>query len=139
MLSFISINTGGAPIWCFSLQAGVVSTSAYPYMITKAFNVSPASDGTLTDLVLQLQGTKDATATITVQYQTSLATNTFATAQTYTDYTFTGDVEIIRVPFFVSAIHRSHHYRIKIIIQSATQSVYLFGLERRFRVVRRNR
>jgi len=139
MFNFVSINSATVPTWFFTTELSVTQSTTYPYVITKAFNTSPSEDGTLTALILQLKGTNAATANITVSYQTTDSGTTFTTIKAYSAQAFTGDTEIFEIPLLGSSIHRQHHYRIKIIIQSATYPVYLYNIERRFRVVGRSR
>lgn len=108
-----------------------------PYLITKAFNTAPSEDGTLTAIILQVKGTKDKKATITISYNLTVDGTTFTTIKQYADYTFTGDVETIEVPVPVAYIARSRFYRIKVAISSV--EVYLYNIERRFRVIGRSR
>jgi hypothetical protein len=137
--SFVTINTAGAATWFFSTDLGLTQSTTYPYLVSKAFNTNPSEDGTLTDLILQVKGAKDTTANITVQYQLTDNGSTFTTAKTYSAHAFTGDTEILQIPLHMSYIHRAHHYRLKIIVQSTVSPVYLYNMERRFRTLGRSR
>ena len=137
--SFVTINTAGAATWFITTDLGLTQGTVYPYIVSKAFNTNPSEDGTLTDLILQVKGTKDATANITVLYQLTDNGSTFTTAKAYTAYKFTGDTEILQIPLHMSYIHRAHHYRLKIIVQSTVSPVYLYNMERRFRTIGRSR
>ena len=126
--------------FCFSTTPVVLATTLYPFFITKAFNTIPSAKGTLSDMILEIQGEEDEQATVKVMYSTS-TTGTFTTIKEYTAYTFTGDVEIFTIPLPVSAIANVHHYRLKIEITPVTSgtTVKLFDIERRFRIEGRSR
>jgi len=109
----------------------------YPYIITKAYNTNPSELGTLTTLILMLSGTAGETADITVLYSLTTNADDFVELYHEEDYLFTGDVETIEIPVPVSAIANAHHYRLKII--SEGNVLYLYNIERRFRVRGRSR
>lgn len=103
-----------------------------PYIVTKAFYANPTDDGTLSAIVISLQGTKDDSADITVEYSKTIDDTDWTEVKRYEEYLFTGDIQRIYIPMPVSAIHNCSHYRIRITIAGADCSVY--GLERRFRM-----
>jgi len=109
----------------------------YPYIITKAYNTNPSELGTLTTLILMISGTAAETADITVLYSLTTNADDFVELYHEEDYIFTGDVETIELPLPVSAIANAHHYRLKII--SEGNALYLYNIERRFRVRGRSR
>jgi hypothetical protein len=138
MFMFVTIN-GTTPDLLFSQQLGKVQTNQ-PFVITKAYNTSPSETGTLTELLLMIKGTKDDTADISVLYSLTDDADDFVSIKEYEEHVFTGDVEILSIPVPVAYIANSHHYRIKIIVgDSYTFPVYLYNIERRFRVKGRSR
>ena len=139
MFSFVSINSAATPTWFFTTELGLTQGTVYPYIVTKAYNTNPSEDGTLTALILQLKGTAAATCNITVQYQLTDNGSTFTTAKSYSAQVMTGDTEIFEIPLLVSSVYRTHHYRLKIIVQSTVSPVYLYNIERRFRIIGRSR
>jgi len=139
MFSFVSINSAATPTWFFTTELGLTQSTVYPYIVTKAYNTNPSEDGTLTALILQLKGTAAATCNITVQYQLTDNGSTFTTAKSYSAQAMSGDTEIFEIPLLASSVHRTHHYRLKIIVQSTVSPVYLYNIERRFRIVGRSR
>ncbi len=127
--------------FCFGVGAtGVTQTiggvARVPYIITKAFQSLPSETGTLTSIILALKGTQANTADITVGYSLAETGDTFTTIWTYNNYAFSGDKEIIEIPVPVSYIANAHHYRLRIQITdfSSSNPVYLYNIERRFRV-----
>jgi hypothetical protein len=110
-------------------------------MVTKAFNSVPSETGSLTDVILQVQGTEDGTADIVLSYSLTADADDLTVIQTESDYEFSGDVEIISIPVPISNIANAHHYRLKISISDFTDTdgVYLFNIERRFRIIGRAR
>jgi hypothetical protein len=125
----------------YSKQLGCTQGTAYPFMVTKAFNSYPSETGSLTEVVLQVKGVATYKADVTVQYSLTDDASDFATIKTYDDYTFDGDVEILSIPVPIANISNAHHYRIKVIIGASTHAsgVYLFNIERRFRSKGRSR
>ena len=113
-----------------------------PYIITKAFSTIPSETGTLTDLVLLVQNTlAESLNTITVYYSLTESADDFVACYTATNRVFSGDIERISIPLLLSNIKRALHYRLKIIINPSASSttVYLFGIERRHRILGRQR
>ena len=108
-----------------------------PYIVTKAYNTNPSELGTLSDIILLLQGTKDETATIKVSYSLSSVADDFVLVKEYVDYIYTGDVETITIPMPIAYISNAHHYRLK--IEATSGSLILYNIERRFRVRGRSR
>lgn len=109
----------------------------YPFIITKAYNTNPSELGTLTTIILMLSGTKGETCDLDILY--SLTTSQYDFVSFYKDsgHVFTGDIETIEIPLPVSYIANTHHYRLKIIAKG--DAVYIYNLERRFRVKGRTR
>ena len=108
----------------------------YPYIITKAFNSNTSEVQTLTSLLLEVKKYNLNTSTINIYYSTTADGDDFVLFKTYTAYAFSGDVEILDIPMPVALIPNKHHYRIKIEVNG---SMYLFNIERRYRVRGRSR
>jgi hypothetical protein len=91
--------------------------------------------------VLQVKGVSTYTADITVQYSLTDDADDFIDIKAYDNYIFDGDVEILSIPVPIGNIANAHHYRLKIIIGSSSHAtgVYLFNIERRFRIIGRAR
>ena len=140
IINFISKNTETGYSFCFSMTTEVSPTAECPYLVTKSFNTLPSEQGTLTNIILQIQGTKNRTANIYLYYNNSIEpTSTFTLIKEFHDYKFTGDVEILDIPLPVSCIPRKHHYKLKIAIDSFSFPVFLYNIERRFRTIARSR
>lgn len=114
--------------------------SVLPFMVTKAFNTNPSELGTLTSLILQVEGTASETANIKLYYSVTSDTSDFVLFKTLSAYAFTGDVQIIEIPLPPNIVPNNHHYRIKVEIEPlATHGILLYNMERRFRVRGRSR
>ena len=109
----------------------------YPYLITKAYNTNPSELGTLTTLILMLSGANTEKANISVMYSLTTEADDFVEIWNDKDHLFTGDIEIVEIPVPVAYIANAHHYRLKII--SEGDALYLYNIERRFRVRGRSR
>lgn len=109
----------------------------YPYIVTKAYNTNPSELGTLTTLILMLSGASGESADISVWFSLTTETDDFVEVWNDEDHLFTGDIETIEIPMPVSSIANAHHYRLKII--SEGDALYLYNIERRFRVRGRSR
>lgn len=134
MLTIITqINT--VPDWYFGWQLSCKATSN-AYIETKAYSTNPSEIGTLTAILLMIGGTASTTANIIVSYSLTEDAVDFAAIKTYTALALTGDVQILTIPVPVAYIANAHHYRIKIEIDG---SVYLYNIERRFRIRGRSR
>jgi hypothetical protein len=127
--------------YVYANEQGCTQGVYVPFFITKAFNTNPSETGTLTEIILAIQGTNSETANIKVQYSLTVDADDFLDIRTFTGYTFNGDVEIISIPVPISNIANAHHYRIRVEIGnfSDTEGVYLYNIERRFRVKGRSR
>lgn len=108
-----------------------------PYIITKAYNTNPSELGTLTTLILMLSGASGEKADFSVLYSLTTTADDFVEIYSEEDHLFTGDIEIVEIPVPVSYIANAHHYRLKII--SEGDALYLYNIERRFRVRGRSR
>jgi hypothetical protein len=109
----------------------------YPYLVTKAYNTNPSELGTLTTLILMLSGANTEKANISVMYSLTTEADDFVEIWNDKDHLFTGDIEIVEIPVPVAYIANAHHYRLKII--SEGDALYLYNIERRFRVRGRSR
>jgi len=113
------------------------------YVITKAFNTNPSETGTLTALILMISSEKGVDKTprgrITVYYSLSATQDDFIEVYQEADHLYTGDIETIEIPMPVGAIANAHHYRIKIEVDTSYSPMYLYNIERRFRVQKRSR
>ena len=133
------------PYWVigyvFASGLGCTHSTTYPFIESKSYNTNPSETGSLTEVVLLLRGTVDCTALMKIQYSLTADADDFIDIKTFDSYRFTGDVEVLSVPVPVSLIANAHHYRIKIVIGNASSgpSVYLYNIERRFRVKGRSR
>ena len=138
---FNVISENDTQDYYYSKQLGCTQGTAHPFMITKAFNSYPSETGSLTDVVLQVKGVSTYTADITVQYSLTDDADDFIDIKAYDNYIFNGDVEILSIPVPIGNIANAHHYRLKIIIGSSSHAtgVYLFNIERRFRIIGRSR
>jgi hypothetical protein len=140
MFNFISVFSV-ANDYLFSMQLGRTQGTVLPFFITKAYNSNPSETGSLTEVLLEVKGTSSAVADIVILYSLTIAGNDFVAIKTYDDYVFNGDVEILSIPVPISNIANAHHYRIKVQIGNSTTppTVYLFNVERRFRLKGRSR
>ena len=102
-----------------------------PFIITKAFNTNPSEIGTLTNVILRMQGVADSTSNIYLLYSTTMDGDDFKEFKSFVPYTFNGDVENVDIPVPISYIANANHYRIKVIFSN---DVILYNFERRFRV-----
>jgi len=112
-----------------------------PFIVTKAYNNNPSDDGTLTDILLVIAGTATDNVAITVSYSITgrRTISDFSSLYTEAAHVLTGDIEIIRIPVSNAYVARAHHYRIKVGLEGLANSVYLYNIERRFRIVSRSR
>ena len=102
------------------------------YIVTKAFNSMPSQEGTLSSIILMVQGDADDTCDINVFYSKTTNGDDFVELYHAEDYLFTGDIEIINIPLPVAFVHNTHHYRLKITADG--DPLYVYNIERRFRV-----
>ncbi|MDD5540723.1 MAG: hypothetical protein PHG61_08535 [Candidatus Marinimicrobia bacterium] len=125
----------------FSYDMGCLDTNVLPYIVSKAYNTNPSESGTVTEVLLYIEGIKDAQAEINISYSLSANADDFIALEPSGGYVFNGDGEIITVYLPTFAISRAHHYRIKIEIKSANDAypVYLYNIERRFRLTGKSR
>lgn len=113
-----------------------------PYLVTKAFNTKPSETGTLTSIIIMFKGSlASITADFKVYYSLTESDDDFVELWSYDGYDFNGDVETIDIPCLQSAIARAHHYRLKIEIEPSVDAsyIYLYNIERRYRVMGRSR
>jgi hypothetical protein len=109
----------------------------YPFIITKAYNTNPSELGTLTTIILMFYGVRDESCDIDVQYSLTANQYDFVSIYKESGHAFTGDIETIEIPVPVSCIANAHHYRLKIIAKG--DAIYIYNMERRFRVKGRTR
>jgi hypothetical protein len=140
MFNFISIFSG-ANDYLFSMQLGRTQGTVLPFFVTKAYNSNPSETGSLTEVLLEVKGTSAATANIVIQYSLTVSDDDFVDVKRFDNYMFNGDVEVLSIPVPTSNIANAHHYRIKVQIGNSTTppTVYLFNVERRFRLKGRSR
>ena len=110
--------------------------SRYPYIVTKAYNSNPSELQTPTSLILEIKGSYLSTATINIYYSTTVSGNDFTLFKAYTSRAFSGDIEILDIPLPPNIIANNHHYRFKIEVNG---TMYLYNIERRFRIRGRSR
>jgi len=80
----------------------------------------------------------NVTGVIKIYYRTNPSV-AYTLLTTLTDV-YAGDLQRINVPVIGSAIARAHHYQLKIeVTTNLAFQPMLFGLERRYRVVKRSR
>jgi hypothetical protein len=134
VVAFVSVDsTAGS----FDMHYAIGHKNAdVPFIITKAFNANPTDMETLTSIHLLISGAAFTTGDITVSFSLSTTDDDFTVIQRYTDYPFTGNVEVMNVILPYQYIANVHHYRIKVEIEG---TVYLYNIERRFRVRGRRR
>lgn len=125
----------------FSYDMGCLEENVMPYIISKAYNTNPSEGGTVTEVLLYVEGVKDALAEINISYSLSQNADDFIPVEPSGGYVFNGDGEIIPAYLPAFAISRAHHYRIKVEIKSADEAnpVYLYNIERRFRLTGKSR
>lgn len=129
IVSFVSLETSAGLI---DMHYDIGHKGNYdPFIVTKAFNTNPSELGTLTAIILQIQGTIDSTSNISLLYSITMDGDDFTEFKSFTPYTFNGDVENISIPVPIAYIANANHYRLKL-ISSGTMLVY--NIERRFRV-----
>lgn len=119
-----------------------MNTEVNPYLVTKAYNTKPSETATLTNIIILFRGSTSAiTGDFKVYYSLTERDDDFEELWSENGYDFSGDVEMIDIPCMQSAISRAHHYRLKIKIEPSVDSsyVYLYNIERRFRVTGRSR
>lgn len=138
MFLFVSILTAAAPEWLMSIDHGKRQGTAYPYIVTKAFNMNTSDDGSVSEIVLRIKGKANTTGTIVLSFSNKDNGATFTTIKTLSNHSFTGDTEIIAVKPTIAMISRQHHYRLKLTMYG-TYPIYLMDIERRHRVIRRSR
>jgi hypothetical protein len=138
--NFISI-TSDTQDYVYSNTQGCTQGTETPFFVTKAFNSNPSETGSLTELILAIKGTDASTANIKVQYSLTVDGDDFVDIKTYDGYIFNGDLEVLSIPVPISYIANAHHYRLRVEIGncSDTEGVYLYNIERRFRVKGRSR
>jgi len=127
--------------YVYANEQGCTQGTLVPFFVTKAFNTNPSETGTLTEIILAIKGTNAQTANIKVQYSLTVDADDFADIKVLAAHVFTGDLEVISIPVPISNIANAHHYRIRVEIGnfSDTAGVYLYNIERRFRVKGRSR
>ncbi|MFA7663006.1 MAG: hypothetical protein WCX88_03775, partial [Patescibacteria group bacterium] len=119
-----------------------MNTETMPFLVTKAYNTKPSETATLTNIIIMFKGsTADIISDFKVYYSLTESDDDFVELWSSDGYDFSGDVETIDIPCMQSAIARAHHYRLKIEIEPSVDSsyVYLYNIERRFRVTGRSR
>ena len=138
--NFISIFSAGQG-YVLSEQLGCTQGTTYPFVVTKAFNTNPSEVGTLTDIIIMLQGTAGNTADVRLQFSITAGADDFTDIIAYDNYIFNGDVEIMSILMRIADIINTHHYRLKLSIGSlsSTNPVYVYNIERRFRTKGRSR
>lgn len=102
-----------------------------PYISTKCFNTNPSEVGSISDILISLQGTADNFADISL-YISNTVSGSFTLVKQYANYKMTGDLQILRIPMPIQSVANQHHYRLKLQIYS-TVDIYMYALERRFR------
>jgi len=140
MFNFISIFSA-ANDYLFSMQLGCTQGTVLPFFITKAFNTNPSETGSLTEVVLSIKGVLNSLADVVISYSLTVDTSDFTEIKRFDDYRFNGDMEIIAIPVPTAYIANAHHYRIKVEIGNVTTppTVYVYNVERRFRLKGRSR
>lgn len=138
--TFLSIFST-ANDYVLSNDQGCTQTGVLPFITTKAFNTNPSETGSLTEIILLLKGSSSDPADIKIQYSLTVHSDDFVDIRAYEQYVFNNDLETLSIPVPTSSIANAHHYRLKIIIgtTSGTSTVYLYNIERRFRMKGRSR
>ena len=139
-LIFMAItDNGGTPDFYISQTLGKVQ-AVQPFIVTKSFNTNPSETGTLTEIILMLSGTVGQPCDIEVFSSLTEDTDDFTSIKKFENTYLTGDVQIFSIPMPVSFVTNAHHYRLKVSIgDTTTYPVYLYNIERRFRVKGRAR
>jgi hypothetical protein len=133
MYNFITINSTTDGFF-MATRLGITQSSAYPYIITKAYNVLPSVDESLTEINLMLEGTASESAAIELLYSLTVDSADFVSIVKYDKHIFNGDVEILNVPVPQDLIACVHHYRLKLVITPNNSApVTVYNIERRFR------
>lgn len=136
---FVTIDDAASPTWFFSFALGIRQGTTVPFITTKAYNTGASDEGTLTELVLLVKGTNADTATIKVWYSLKESGTDFTAIETFTNYVMNSDIQVIKIYMPSGFVARAHHYRIKVQVTPGTHPVYLYDIERRFRVIGRSR
>jgi hypothetical protein len=132
------ISAEGTPTY-YALYASLgINAVTLPYIVTKAFNTVPSEDATLTEINLTVKCSETTAQEILVYYSLTENADDFVLLWSNASYIFNGDVETIRIPVLGSLIARQHHYRLKIVVDTSG-AVYLYNIERRYRVLGRSR
>jgi len=133
-----SLKSGNEQIYAFNRLSSQVDSA---YFITKAFNISPSQQMSLTNVVLQVMGeSSSAVSDITISLKTPNMAD-FVAVFTDTGREMTGGMELINVyvPAQYSAISRYGYSSYKIKVEVGGDPVNVFNIERHFRVVGRTR
>lgn len=133
LVAFKTSYTGGFEY--FYTAKGYTATQV-PYVVTKSYNNDPSEKESLSTLVLQVKGSSAYPSTIRVSYALTVDATTYTLFKTFSNYTFNNDIENLEIPLPVNLISNKHHYKIKI---ESTNDMYLYNIERRFRVRGRSR
>ena len=139
-LMFMCVTDNAAtPDFYLSQTLGKIQL-VQPFIVTKAFNTNPSETGTLTEVLLMLAGTSGQSCDIEVFSSLTEDADDFVSIKKFENTFMTGDVQVFSIPLPVSFVTNAHHYRLKVSIgDTTTYPVYLYNIERRFRVKGRAR
>lgn len=109
----------------------------YPHIITKAFSSLPTDKQALTSIALQFQAAENADIDLTISYSKTIDQDDFEIIKQYDHYIANGLMETLDIPLPIRLVSNVRHYRIKVIVKNA--ALYLYNIERRYRVTGRSR
>jgi hypothetical protein len=130
-----SPNTVDA-IWNIYDELGY-NADEYPHIITKAFSALPTDKQALTSVALQFQAEDGADIDLTVSYSKTIDQDDFEIIKQYDHYIANGLMETLDIPLPIRLVSNVRHYRIKVTVKNA--ALYLYNIERRYRVTGRSR
>ena len=120
-------------------------TTNYPYITTKAFTANPSEEGTLTNIIATMQGTKDHVVNVSLYFANDDKGSTFTLVEAKA-VTFTGNIERLVWNLHPSLVSRVLCYRLKLVVQLVGivgapryTPTYLYNIERSHRIVGRSR
>lgn len=123
-------------IWNIYDELGY-NADEYPHIITKAFSALPTDKQALTSVALQFQAEDGADIDLTVSYSKTIDQDDFEIIKQYDHYIANGLMETLDIPLPIRLVSNVRHYRIKVIVKNA--ALYLYNIERRYRVTGRSR
>ncbi len=132
------VNNSNLPYWYMSNDNSQRIDDVYPYFVTKAFNTIPSEDSTLYNILLHVKGEAGTYADILISYSLDDDNNEFRPIKELTSFGFDGNSQVIPIYLPVAFVSRQHLYRLKVQIK-ANYPVYLYNIERRYRVHSRSR